>query len=188
MAEQVSAQGFTLWFTGLSGAGKSTLAEIAARQLRRRGRPVEVLDGDAVRANLSQGLGFTKADRDANVRRIGYVAGLLSQNGVVAITAAISPYRATRDEVRRQIDNFVEVYVRCPLSVCAARDVKGLYQKALAGEIRHFTGVSDPYEEPEQPEVVVDTHLQSPAESAARIMARLEELGYLQPAPAAVGD
>ncbi|TDA63810.1 MAG: adenylyl-sulfate kinase [Clostridia bacterium] len=172
-------KGFTLWFTGLSGAGKSTLAGMVAENLRQQGRRVEVLDGDEVRQNLSQGLGFSRADRDANIQRIGYVAKLLSRNGVVAITAAISPYRDTREHVRAQIPDFVEVYVHCPLEVCAARDVKGLYQKAMAGEIGQFTGVSDPYEEPLAPEVVVATHRETPTESLAKIMDKLYNLGYV---------
>src|SRR5713226_10340154 len=144
-------QGFTLWFTGLSGAGKSTLATMAAEELRRRGHYVEVLDGDEVRTNLSKGLGFSKEDRDTNIRRIGYVAQLLTRNGAIVITAAISPYRAIRDEIRGRIGDFVEVYAKCPLDALVARDVKGLYKKALAGEIKEFTGVSDPYEEPFNP-------------------------------------
>lgn len=178
-------QGFTLWFTGLSGAGKSTISGIVREALLERGCLVEVLDGDEVRENLNKGLGFSKEDRDTNIKRIGYVAKLLSRNGVAVITAAISPYRATRDYVRREIGHFVEVYVKCPLEVCIARDVKGLYKKALAGEIKQFTGVSDPYEEPLNPEVVVETDRESAEESAARVIRRLEELGYLPAAPRA---
>ena len=177
------SRGFTLWFTGLSGAGKSTLAGLVAETLRAQGYPVEVLDGDEVREHLSKGLGFSKEDRDTNIRRIGFVAKLLSRNGAVAITAAISPYRDTRDEVRSQIPDFVEVYVATPLAECARRDVKGLYARALAGQIAHFTGVSDPYEPPLQPEIAVDTLSEAPEASARRILARLAELGYL-PAPA----
>ncbi len=172
-------EGFTLWFTGLSGAGKSTLAGLVAAELRRRGQRVEILDGDEVREHLSRGLGFSKADRDTNIRRIGYVAKLLSRNGTVAITAAISPYRETRDEVRRQVQRFVEVYVSTPVEECASRDVKGLYARALAGEVPHFTGVSDPYEPPANPEVTVSTVGEPPEATAARIIARLEELGYV---------
>jgi len=175
-------KGFTIWFTGLSGAGKTTISQIVEAELRRRGRKVEVLDGDVVRTNLSKGLGFSKEDRDINIRRIGFVCHLLSRNGVVAIAAAISPYREIRDENRALIKDFVEVYVECPLEVLAERDVKGLYKKALAGEIKNFTGVDDPYESPPAPEVVCRTDRETPAESAARIFARLEELGYLQPA------
>src|SRR5262249_39566085 len=151
----MSQKGFTLWFTGLSGAGKTTLSNIIEEELRKRGLRVEVLDGDVVRTNLSKGLGFSKEDRDINIRRIGFVCHLLSRNGVAAIAAAISPYREIRDEVRRTVVDFVEVYVKCPLDVCVQRDVKGLYAKAIAGEIPVFTGVSDPYEEPLNPEVTV---------------------------------
>lgn len=172
-------KGFTLWFTGLSGAGKTTLAHMVETELRKRNHKVEVLDGDVVRTNLSKGLGFSKEDRDTNIRRIGFVCHLLSRNGVVAISAAISPYRAIRDEVRAQIGDFVEVYVRCPLEVVAARDVKGLYAKAMAGEIPAFTGVSDPYEEPLNPEIVVDSSTQTKEESYAVIISRLEEMGYI---------
>lgn len=169
-------QGFTLWFTGLSGAGKSTVSKILEQRLRDLGARVEVLDGDVVRTHLSKGLGFSKEDRDTNIRRIGFVCGLLSRNGVIAIAAAISPYRETRDFVRSQVANFVEVYARCPLEKLMERDVKGLYKKALAGEIKEFTGVSDPYEEPLAPEVIIDTHLETPEQSAAKIWARLEAL------------
>jgi adenylyl-sulfate kinase len=172
--------GFTLWLTGLSGAGKSTLAAAVGGELRRRGLAVEILDGDEVRQHLSKGLGFSREDRDTNIRRIGYVAKLLTRNGVAVITAAISPYRATRAEVRREIGRFVEVYVRASLAACIRRDTKGLYRRALAGEIPQFTGVSDPYEEPLAPELVVDTERESVADSAARVLARLAELGYLR--------
>jgi adenylyl-sulfate kinase len=167
--------GLVLWLTGLSGAGKSTIAERVAADLRRRGRRVEVLDGDAIRENLSKGLGFSKEDRDTNIRRIGYVAELLARNGVVVIVAAISPYRAVRDEVRARIDRFVEVHVHCSLDELVRRDVKGLYRRALAGEIPHFTGVSDPYEEPLDPEVVFDTAFESVDESVLRVLAALDE-------------
>lgn len=173
------SEGFTLWFTGLSGAGKSTLANLAAEELRNRGHRVEVLDGDEVRTNLSKGLGFSKEDRDTNIRRIGYVCNLLARNGVIAISAAISPYREVRDEVRRLHQRFVEVFVRCPLDTLVERDVKGLYKKALRGEIANFTGVSDPYEEPLNPELVVETHRESREESLQRLIARLESLNYV---------
>ena len=169
-------KGFTLWFTGLSGAGKTTLARLVETELRARGHRVEVLDGDIIRTNLSKGLGFSKADRDTNIRRIGFVCNLLTRNDVVAIAAAISPYREVRDEVRREIGAFVEVYVRCPIDVLAERDVKGLYKKALAGEIKNFTGVDDPYESPLAAEVIVDTDSETPEESSARIIAKLEEM------------
>ncbi len=179
MCQAVDKPGFTLWFTGLSGAGKSTISGIVAESLRSRGHRVEILDGDEVRENLSKGLGFSKEDRDTNIKRIGYVAKLLARNGVIAITAAISPYRETRDLVRSQHQRFVEIFVHCPLEVCIQRDVKGLYRKALAGQIPQFTGVSDPYEEPLNPEVVVNTHLESPAESAAKILNWLTQHHYI---------
>jgi adenylylsulfate kinase len=175
---------FTLWFTGLSGAGKSTLSEPVAALLSQRGRKVEVLDGDEVRTHLSKGLGFSKEDRDTNIRRIGWVAKTLSKHGVVAITAAISPYRDTRDEVRRSIEKvgagFVEVYVHCPIEVLAERDVKGLYKKAIAGEIKNFTGVSDPYEPPLNPDVTIDSSKESVPDSVQKIIAKLKALGYLE--------
>lgn len=171
-------RGFTLWLTGLSGAGKTTLAELLSTNMSARGIGVEVLDGDEVRTNLSRGLGFSKEDRDTNIRRIGYVCRLLSRNGVVTVAAAISPYRAAREEVRRAIEGegveFVEVFVRCPIAVLAERDVKGLYQKALAGEIEDFTGVSDPYEEPLTPDIVVETDRESADFSASKIIRLLE--------------
>jgi len=172
-------EGFTLWFTGLSGAGKSTLAALAAEELRARGLSVEVLDGDEVRTNLSKGLGFSKDDRDINIRRIGYVTQLLARNGVIAISAAISPYRNIRDEVRRQHRRFFEVYLKCPLKTVVERDVKGLYRKALNGDIPNFTGVSDPYEEPLNPELVIETHLESREESLLKLIGALESLNYI---------
>jgi adenylylsulfate kinase len=173
------SDGFTLWFTGLSGAGKSTLANLVAVELRNRGRRVEVLDGDEVRTNLSKGLGFSKEDRDTNIRRIGYVCNLLARNGVIAISAAISPYREVRDEVRRLHKGFFEVFVKCPIETLVERDVKGLYKKALKGEIANFTGVSDPYEDPLNPELVVETHRESREESLQRLIAKLESLNYV---------
>gem|GEM_PF-705809 len=176
-------QGFTLWFTGLSGAGKTTLTNALVPQLRARGVKIEVLDGDEVRTNLSKGLGFSKEDRDTNIRRIGYVSRLLARNGVGVIAAAISPYREIRDEVRGAIEAdgavFVEVFVKASLDALVARDVKGLYKKALAGEIKQFTGVSDPYEEPLNPELVVVTDRETVEESAGKILARLEELNLI---------
>jgi adenylyl-sulfate kinase len=171
--------GFTLWFTGLSGAGKSTLANLVQERLQGMGRLVELLDGDEVRKNLSQGLGFSKADRDANIQRIAFVAKLLSRNSVVAITAAISPYRETRDGARSEIKNFVEVFVDCPLEICEQRDTKGLYAKARSGEIAHFTGISDPYEPPRNPEVHLHTDQENPQQDVEIILTRLSELGHL---------
>lgn len=172
--------GFTLWFTGLSGAGKSTISEILERELRAAGRKVEVLDGDVVRTHLSKGLGFSKEDRDTNIRRIGWVCEVLSRNDVVAIAAAISPYRSVRDEVReRHAGRFVEIFIDVPLEVAIERDVKGLYKKALAGEIKGFTGVDDPYEQPLDPELVIHTDQETPQQSAERILAALRQLGYL---------
>lgn len=175
--------GFTIWFTGLSGAGKSTISDIVERELRERGHRVEVLDGDVVRTNLSKGLGFSKEDRDTNIRRIGWVCQVLTRNDVVAIAAAISPYRAVRDEVRDAVGRFVEVYVEAPIEVLAERDVKGLYKKALAGEITGFTGVSDPYEPPMNPEVTCHSDgRETPEESAQKVLSKLAELRYLRPA------
>ena len=174
-------KGFTLWFTGLSGAGKTTLARGVEKALRARALRVEVLDGDVIRTNLSKGLGFSKEDRDTNIRRIGFVCDLLTRNDVVAVAAVISPYREVRQEVRRQIGSFVEVYVKCPIEVLAERDVKGLYKKALAGEIKEFTGISDPYEEPLTPEVIVETDVESVERSAGRIIRELELRGLIPP-------
>jgi len=176
-----SPRGCTIWFTGLSGAGKSTITEQLVPLLQGRGRKVEVLDGDVVRTNLSKGLGFSKEDRDTNIRRIGFVCNLLSRNGVIAIAAAISPYKNLRDENRALIKDFVEVYVKVSLETCIQRDVKGLYKKALAGEIKEFTGVSDPYEPPDNPEVICETEKETPIESAQKIVRKLEALGYLIP-------
>jgi adenylyl-sulfate kinase len=166
--------GFCLWFTGLSGAGKSTIANIVVDRLRERGHRVELLDGDEVREHLSKGLTFSKEDRDTNIRRIGFVASLLARNGVVPVTAAISPYRDVRDEVRRWIDEFVEIHVATTLEECEARDVKGLYAKARAGEIPEFTGISDPYEPPLLPEITIVTAGRTPEESAGEVLAWLE--------------
>lgn len=172
-------KGFTLWFTGLSGAGKSTISEIVFDRLRKADAKVELLDGDVVRTHLSKGLGFSKEDRDINVRRIGFVAELLTRNGVIAIVAAISPYRAVREEVRASIGAFVEVHVHCPIEVLAERDVKGLYKKALAGEIGSFTGVSDPYEPPVNPEVTIDSSTENVEESVEKVWHKLRDLGYI---------
>ncbi|HLL38905.1 MAG TPA: adenylyl-sulfate kinase [Rubrobacteraceae bacterium] len=176
-------RGFTLWFTGLSGSGKTTVAEIVEHELRERIGSVEVLDGDIVRTNLSKGLGFSREDRDTNVLRIGFVANLLTRNGVGVIVSAISPFKEVRDQVRREIgEGFIEIFVDAPVEVCAERDVKGLYKKAYSGEIPQFTGVSDPYELPVDPEITLKTNEEEPADSARRVIAKLEELGYLEPA------
>ena len=172
-------KGFTLWFTGLSGAGKSELSQRVAKELRQREVNVEILDGDEVRTNLSKGLGFSKEDRDTNIKRIGYVCKLLSRNGTVAISAAISPYKEIRDFNRAQIDNFIEVYVQCSIEELTRRDVKGLYKKALAGEIKNFTGISDPYEPPENPEITVDSEKQSEEESFQIIIDYLEQNSWI---------
>ena len=175
------SQAFTLWFTGLSGAGKSTLSERVTAELRRRGLPVELLDGDEVRTNLSKGLGFSKEDRDTNIRRIGFVARLLARNGVAVITAAISPYGEVRSEVRALAEQdgipFIEVYAEASIEALAARDVKGLYKKALAGELKNFTGVSDPYEPPVRPDVRVRTDAEAPGASLGRILETLAARG-----------
>jgi adenylylsulfate kinase len=177
----MSKQGTVIWLTGLSGAGKTTLAQSLAKRLKAAGLQVETLDGDEVRENLSRGLGFSKADRDTNVHRIGYVARLLARNKVTVIVPVIAPYRETRNDVRRLIENdhsqFVEVFVRCDLQTLIERDVKGLYKKALAGEVKNFTGISDPYEEPLEPEILVDTVAESVHQSEARILAKLHEFG-----------
>lgn len=175
-------RGFTLWLTGLSGSGKTTISEIIEKELRERGHRVEVLDGDIVRTNLSKGLGFSREDRDTNILRIGFVAELLTRNGVAVIVSAISPYKEAREQVRQRIVDFVEVYVDAPIEVCAERDVKGLYEKALAGEIEQFTGISDPYEPPADPEVVLKTENEKPHESAWKVIEKLEYFGYLEPA------
>jgi adenylyl-sulfate kinase len=168
--------GCTLWFTGLSGSGKSTLSQLVASRLRAGGARVEVLDGDITRTLLCQGLGFSREDREENIRRIGFVCELLSRNGVIAIAAAISPYRASRDELRKRIPNFIEIHMNCPVEVLIERDVKGLYKKALAGEIKQFTGISDPYESPVAPELTIDSSAESIESSVARILCRLAEL------------
>ena len=173
-------QGFTVWFTGLSGAGKTTIADAIEPLLRERGiTKLEKLDGDIVRTHLSKGLGFSKEDRDTNIRRIGWVAEVLTRNGVCVLASAISPYRDIRDEVRGHVGNFVEIYVKCSIPELTRRDVKGLYEKALKGEIENFTGVSDPYEEPLNAEVTVDSETEELQESVAKVMAKVEELGYV---------
>jgi len=173
--------GYTIWLTGLSGAGKSTIAQLIEQRLRGRGVKVEVLDGDVVRTHLSRGLGFSREDRDTNIKRIAYVCNLLTRNAVVCIAAAISPYREARERARKEIGDFVEVYVKCPIEVCRQRDVKSLYKLVDEGKLKNFTAVDDPYEMPEYPELVVETDKETVEESLARIFARLVELGYLEP-------
>lgn len=177
-------RGVTVWFTGLSGSGKSTIARAIETKLRKRGCQFEMLDGDIIRTNLTKGLGFSKEDRDENIRRIGFVSHLLTRNGVIVLVSVISPYRAARDEVRDRIDDFVEVFIDAPLDICEERDVKGLYKKARTGEIKQFTGISDPYEAPLNPEVHCRTDLQSVEESAEQVIGQLEALGYLATAAA----
>lgn len=173
-------KGVTVWFTGLPSSGKSTIARMVERELRSAGLKVELLDGDVVRTNLSKGLGFSREDREINIKRIGFVCHLLTRNGIIAIASAISPYRETRDYNRRMIGSFIEVFVKTDQAVCEKRDVKGLYKKARAGEITGFTGVDDPYEEPENPEIVCETENESPEASAKKVISRLAELGYLK--------
>ena len=182
MAEYVEGNenGFCLWFTGLSGAGKTTISTMLEDELRSRRKRLEILDGDVVRENLSKGLGFSKEDRDTNIRRIAFVADLLSRNGTPVITAAISPYKEIREEAREMMgDRFIEVYIEASVETCAERDVKGLYKKAFAGEIKEFTGVSDPYEAPENPDVTCHTESESPEESAQKLLDYLEERGLI---------
>jgi adenylylsulfate kinase len=175
----MNQRGVTLWFTGLSGAGKTTITQALEKKLREGGYGIEVLDGDVVRTNLTKGLGFSKADRDENIRRIGFVSHLLTRHGVIVLVSAISPYRDIREEVRQKIGDFVEIFVNAPLAVCEGRDVKGLYQKARQGEIKGFTGIDDPYEEPLNPEVECRTDLESLEESVAKVWEKLTELGYI---------
>jgi adenylylsulfate kinase len=173
-------RGVTVWFTGLSGAGKTTITKAIEQKLREQDYPVEILDGDVVRENLTKGLGFSKEDRDENIRRIGFVANLLTRHGAIVLVSAISPYREIREEVRQRIGDFVEVFVNAPLAVCEDRDVKGLYKRARNGEIKAFTGINDPYEPPLNPEVECRTDLESLEESVAKVWQTLEEMGYLR--------
>jgi len=188
MQLMMNQRGVTLWFTGLSGAGKTTISKAVADKLRSQGYKLEILDGDIVRQNLTKGLGFSKEDRDENIRRIGFVSHLLTRNGVIVLVSAISPYRQTRLEVKQKIGDFVEVYVNAPLGVCEERDVKGLYKRVRAGEITNFTGIDDPYEPPLDPHVECRTDLEEVEESVMKVLNKLEQLGYynqkskLQPA------
>ncbi|MDD8015452.1 MAG: adenylyl-sulfate kinase [Acidobacteriota bacterium] len=172
-------KGFTLWFTGLPCSGKSAVADKVAEILKDRGLRAERLDGDIVRQSLTRDLGFSKADRDENIRRVTFVAKLLTRNGVAVLTSFISPYKEIRAESRREIGTFLEVYTKCALEVCIERDVKGMYKKAMRGEIKEFTGISDPYEEPVDPEILLETDKETLDESAAKVITRLEELGYI---------
>ncbi|MBE9048473.1 adenylyl-sulfate kinase [Pleurocapsales cyanobacterium LEGE 10410] len=172
-------QGVAVWFTGFSGAGKSTIAEALTEKLKSQGYQLEVLDGDEIRENLTKDLGFSKEDRDTNIRRIGFVARLLARNGVIVLVPVISPYRAIREEMRANIPNFVEVFVNAPLSICEKRDVKGLYKKVRAGQIKQFTGIDDPYEPPSNPEVECRTDLEELSESVDKIFNTLKELNYI---------
>lgn len=173
-------KGFTLWFTGLPCSGKTAVADRVAEMLRKKGLKVERLDGDIVRQGLTRDLGYSKKDRDENIRRVTFVAKLLTRNGLAVLTSFISPYREIRTHARQEIGNFVEVYVKCPLEVCMKRDVKGMYQKAIRGEVKEFTGISDPYEEPLNPEAVLETDKETVEESALRVIHILNDLGYLE--------
>lgn len=173
-------RGVTVWFTGLPSSGKSTIARLMERQFRKWNLKTELLDGDVVRTHLTKGLGFSKEDRDTNIKRIAFVCQLLTRNDVIAIASAISPYRESRDQARRMIGNFVEVFVKTSVQECEKRDVKGLYAKAKAGELKGMTGVDDPYEEPLHPDVVCETEIETPEQSAAKVAAALETLGYLK--------
>jgi adenylylsulfate kinase len=172
-------QGFTIWFTGLPCCGKTTIADQVAVILKKKNYLVERLDGDLIRQNFSRDLRFSKKDRDENIRRATFLAKMLTRNNVVVLASFVSPYRKQRRKARKEIKKFVEVYVRCPVKICMKRDVKGMYQKALEGKIKYFTGVNDPYEEPEHPELIVDTDIESVEESVRKVLQKIEELGYL---------
>ncbi|MFC2040828.1 adenylyl-sulfate kinase [Chloroflexota bacterium] len=172
-------RGFTVWFTGLPGSGKSTVANTLADRLKEKGHRVERLDADIIRKHLWPELGYSKEDRDENIRRAAFLAKLLTRNGIITVTSFIAPYRELREYARKEIGDFIEVYVKCPLEVCMQRDPKGLYQKALAGEIPNFTGISDPYEEPTSPEILIESDKETLQESIAKVMDKLEKLGYI---------
>jgi len=184
--EGFRTRGFTLWFTGLPCSGKTTISEIVGKEFRERDLNVEMLDGDELRRNLSKDLGFSKEDRETHIKRVGFIAKLLSRNDVATLAAFVSPYRAVRKYLRIEIGNFIEVYVKCPVEVCIKRDVKGMYKKAIAGEIKNFTGISDPYEEPLEPEIIVETDKEMPMESAQKVIQRLESMEYIPPASESV--
>jgi adenylylsulfate kinase len=179
MYKKMQQRGVTVWFTGLSGAGKTTVSRVVASELRSLGYQIEILDGDLVRENLTKDLGFSKADRDENIRRIGFVATLLTRNDVIVLVSAISPYRQIREEVRNSIGNFIEVYVNASLDICEQRDVKGLYQKARTGQIKNFTGIDDPYEPPLNPTIECRTDLETIEESANKVLLKMAELSYI---------
>jgi len=179
VSAKTTSSGVTLWFTGLPCSGKSTIADAVAKELQKMGVKAERLDGDIIRKHLWKELGFSKEDRDENIRRAAFLAGLLTRNGIIVLTSFISPYRELRDYARREIGNFVEIYVKCPVEVCIQRDTKGMYKKALDGEIPNFTGVSDPYEEPPNPEVLIESDKESLEESVAKVMTKMKNIGYV---------
>ena len=184
--EGFKTRGFTLWFTGLPCSGKTTVSEIVGKELRERGLNVEILDGDELRRNLSKDLGFSKEDRETHLKRVGFIAKLLSRNDVATLAAFVSPYRAVRKYLRIETGNFIEVYVKCSVEVCIKRDVKGMYKKAIEGEIQNFTGISDPYEEPLEPEIIIETDKEMPMESAQKVIQRLESMECIPPASESV--
>ena len=173
-------KGFTIWFTGLSGSGKTTISQIVYSKLKQEGHKVEILDGDIIRTNLSKGLGFSKEGRDTNIKRVGFVCDLLTRNDVIVIAVCISPYKEIRDLNRKLIGRFVEVYTKCSLDECIKRDPKGNYKKALAGEIKNYTGIDDPYEEPENPEIILETDKETPEQSSEKVLQKLQELHLLE--------
>jgi len=172
--------GFTVWFTGLPCCGKTTIADTVAKLLEKRGYKVQRLDGDIVRKDLTKDLGFSKEDRDENIRRVSHLAKNLTISGLIVLATFVSPYKARREKTRQEIENFVEIYVKCPVEVCKKRDVKGMYKKALAGEIKNFTGVDDPYEEPDNPELIIYSDKETVDESVQKTIKTLEKLGYIK--------